>query len=130
MVAEGDKQKKADDKKTTHRVSLNINLMDLYKFDVKDLVVEITEEHYSNHAMIQVTDKDVYIDFLSMPGIKKDGKMVIRGTRVFMPYSSAQVLAESLGRVLETANKEGGMTTYSPQKVKGIVAQQSKDGNA
>jgi len=127
MATEGNTQIKAADKKTPHRVSVNINLMDLYKFEPKDLVVEIDGEHYSNHAMIQVTDKDVYIDFLSMPGIKKDGKMVLRGTRIFMPHSSAQTLAESLGNTLEIVNKDGGMTTYTPQKEKGPVAQKAKD---
>jgi hypothetical protein len=127
MATEGNTQIKAADKETPQKVSVNINLMDLYKFEPKDLVVEIDGERYSNHAMIQVTDRDVYIDFLSMPGIKKDGKMVLRGTRIFMPHSSAQTLAESLGKTLEIVNKDGRMTTCTPQKVKGPVAQKAND---
>jgi hypothetical protein len=76
--------------------------------------------------MIQVTDRDVYIDFLSMPGIKKDGKMVLRGTRIFMPHSSAQTLAESLGKTLEIVNKDGRMTTCTPQKSERTGCSKSK----
>jgi hypothetical protein len=127
MATEGNTQIKAADKETPQKVSVNINLMDLYRFEQKDLVLEIDGEHYSNHAMIQVTDRDVYIDFLSMPGIKKDGKMVLRGTRIFMPHSTAQTLAESLGKTLEIVNKDGRMTTCIQQKVRGPVAQKAND---
>ena len=119
MVEERDKQMEVIDQKTPRRTSMNIDLTNTYKFEAKDVVVEIEDEHYSNFAMIQITDKDAYIDFLAMPGIKKEGKMVIRGTRIFMPHSSAQKLAESLSRTLEIVHKDGGMTTYSSQKEKG-----------
>lgn len=99
-------------------VSVKVDISDLYKFEPSDLVLEITEEHYSNLAYIQVTTRDVYIDFLPMPGVKKDGKTVIKGTRIFMSHSAAQKLAETLGRVLERADKESGMETYQPPKTK------------
>ena len=109
---------------------MNIDLADLYKFEAKDVTVEIASEHYSNFAMIQITERDVYIDFLSMPGIKKEGKMVIGGTRIFMPHSSAQKLAEALGSTLETVYKGGGMATYSSRKEKGPETINTKDEKA
>jgi hypothetical protein len=99
-------------------VSVSIDISELYKFEPSDLVIEIVEEHYSNLAYIQVTPRDVYIDFLPMPGVKKDGKMVVKGTRIFMSHPAAQKLAEVLGRVLENVHKENGMEVYQPSEVK------------
>lgn len=102
MAEQEEKQVKHQAIKKPTRVSMNINVLDLYKFDPSDLTVEITEEHYSNFALVQVTPNDVYIDFLPMPGVKRDGKMVLKGTRIFLPHSVAQKLGETLGHVLET----------------------------
>lgn len=100
------------------RKSISVDISELYKFTPKDLVIEIVEEHYSNLAYIQVTPRDVYIDFLPMPGVKRDGKMIIKGTRVYMPHSAAQKLAEVLGQVLEISHKENKIETYQPTDIK------------
>lgn len=35
-----------------------------------DLILDIASSHYSNLAYVQVTHRDVYIDFLEMRGLK------------------------------------------------------------
>jgi len=76
---------------------------------------DISYSTYSNLAYIQVTHRDVYIDFLEMPGIKReDGKMHVDGTRVFMSHAAAQKLAEALNGILEKVYSEGGMENYCP----------------
>jgi hypothetical protein len=98
--------------------SVSVNLDDLYSFKPEDIVLEISGEHYSNFAYIQVTPREVYIDFLPVPGVKKDGKMVIQGTRIYMSHSAAQNLSERLGVLLENVHRKKGMETYVPKEAK------------
>ncbi len=89
-----------------------IDLADLYKFEPEDLLADIKSSAYSNLAYVQVTHRDVVIDFFEMPGTKKDGKMVLPGTRVFMSFAAAQRLSEALAGILEKAHRDGGMEQY------------------
>ncbi len=89
-----------------------IDIGDLYRFKPEDLSIELLGERYSNLAYMQVTHRDVYIDFLSMPGIKKDDKMAVQGVRVFMSHVAAQRLAESLIQILDDMHKKRKMETY------------------
>jgi hypothetical protein len=92
--------------------AVTIDLADLYKFNPDDLVADIRTSAYSNLAFIQVTHRDVFIDFFEMPGTRKDGKMVMPGTRVFMSFAAAQRLSEALTGILEKAHKDGEMEQY------------------
>lgn len=92
--------------------SKTIDIRDLYKFEPEDLAIDISETYYSNLAYIQVAPRDVIIDFLELPGEKKDVKMVVSGARVFMSHVAAQRLVESLGALLETEYKAGKMETF------------------
>ena len=91
---------------------VTIDLADLYKFNPEDLIADIRTSAYSNLAYVQVTHRDVVIDFFEMPGTKKDGKMVLPGTRVFMSFAAAQRLSEALTGILEKAHRDGGMEQY------------------
>jgi len=102
----------AEEGTRTEGQSVTIDLATLYKFDPKDLVADIKTSAYSNLAFIQVTHRDVFIDFFEMPGMKKDGKMVMPGTRVYMSFAAAQRLSEALTGILEKAHKDGGMEQY------------------
>jgi len=93
--------------------AVTIDLANLYKFDPEDLVADIKTSTYSNLAFIQVTHRDVFIDFFEMPGTKKDGKMVMPGTRVYMSFAAAQRLSEALTGILEKAHRDGGMELYT-----------------
>jgi len=87
--------------------AVTIDLANLYKFEPEDLVTDIRTTAYSNLAFIQVTHRDVFIDFFEMPGTKKDGKMVMPGTRVYMSFAAAQRLSEALTGILEKAHRDG-----------------------
>lgn len=93
--------------------SISIDLRELFKMDPKDLVPDISVVRYSNIAFINVTNRDVYIDFLEMPGIKKDGKVLLNGTRIYMPYAAAQKLTEVLQKTLEQVHSSGKMEMFT-----------------
>ena len=76
--------------------------------------LDIRSSTYSNMAFIQVTHRDVFIDFLEMPGIKSGDKVAVPGTRIFMSFAAAQRLSEALTGVLEKVHGEGGMEQYVP----------------
>ena len=98
--------------------AVTIDLADLYKFNPEDLIADIKTSAYSNLAYVQVTHRDVVIDFFEMPGTKKDGKMVLPGTRVFMSFAAAQRLSEALAGILEKAHRDGGMEQYIAGRTK------------
>ena len=89
-----------------------IDLGEIYRSDPKDIVPDISAVHYSNLAYIQVTHRDVYIDFLQMPGIGKGDKVSLNGTRVYMSHVAAKKLAEALEGVLEQVYSRGEMEMY------------------
>jgi hypothetical protein len=90
----------------------SIDLKSIYAFDPKDITTDISVVRYSNLAYIQVMPRDLYIDFLEMPGVKKDGKMVATGTRIYMSHTAGQKLAEVLAGILKQVNLSGGMEKY------------------
>lgn len=49
----------------------------------------------------KVTERDVFVDFLGLPGVKKDDEALLKGVRVYMPFSAAQKLTEVLQNTLE-----------------------------
>ena len=93
---------------------VTIDLNEIYKFELKDLTIDITASKYSNLAYVTCEHRDVFIDFLEMPGIKKDGKMMVNGTRIFMSHAAAQKLAEALKGILKQIHDQGQMEVYSP----------------
>ena len=95
-----------------------IDFADLYKFNKDDLAINISTVGYSNIAYMQVGHRDVYIDFLEMPGTKKDEKMVINGVRIFMSHTAAKALAESLNQLLDDVYERGKMESYPPKVTK------------
>jgi Protein of unknown function (DUF3467) len=92
--------------------SKTIDIRDMYKFEPEDLAVDISTTCYSNLAYIQVAPRDVIIDFLGLPGVKRDKKMVVSGTRVFMSHAAAQKLVESLSALLENSYNDGKLETF------------------
>ena len=91
-----------------------IDLAELYRFDPGELQPDITHRSYSNLAYVQVTHRDVFIDFLEMPGVRQDRKMRVNGTRIYMSHAAAQKLAEALSGILDRVYKEEGMERYVP----------------
>ena len=89
-----------------------VDIGELYRFDTKDLVPDITVVSYSNLAYITIGHRDVFIDFLEMPGVKRDGKVLINGTRIFMSHVAAKALADRLHETLEQVHSNGKMEEY------------------
>ncbi|OGS56048.1 MAG: hypothetical protein A3K60_02800 [Euryarchaeota archaeon RBG_19FT_COMBO_56_21] len=81
-----------------------------------NLIPDITITRYSNLAYVQASPRDVCVDFLEMPGVKKDGKMVVNGTRVYMSHVAAQKLGEVLQSVLKKAIQNGGIERLKEAK--------------
>lgn len=105
---------------------ITIDIKSLYKFNPEDLVTDIKASVYSNLAFIQVTHRDVFIDFFEMPGMKKEGKMVMQGTRVYMSFAAAQRLSQALTGVLERAHKDGEMEQYIASGLKKEISTRVK----
>ena len=103
------------DKEKGRAVSIDIGKC--YQFKPEDFEIDVTTVRYSNNSFIQVMNQDVFIDFLELPGVKKDGKMIANATRIYMTHIQAKKLVETLGNVLENSYKAGRMETYqSPKK--------------
>ena len=101
---------------TTTSEVVTINLKDLYRYDPKDIRLDISAIMYSNLANINVSSRDVSIDFLEMLGIKKDGIPVVTGTRIYLSHVAAQKLAKALSDVLEHVHSKGDMEKYQSEK--------------
>jgi hypothetical protein len=88
---------------------VGIDLKEMYKMDPKEMSPDITITRYSNLAYVQVSPRDVYIDFLEMPGVRKDGKVAVDGTRIYMSHVAAQRLGDVLQGILKKVVREGGI---------------------
>jgi hypothetical protein len=87
-----------------------------YQFKPEDFEVNVTNANYANTSFIQVMGQDVFIDFMALPGIKRDGKMVADATRIYMTHVQAKKLVDTLGAVLENTYQAGRMEKYPPKK--------------
>ena len=104
-IKASDKQKK--------EIKTDIDIRELYNFNAGDVKIDITITRYSNLAYVQVSPRDVQIDFLEMPGVKKDDKMNVNGTRIYMSHVSAQRLSEVLSGVLKQVHSRGEIEQLS-----------------
>ena len=96
------------------KATVAVDLSSSYEIDNTLTVTDIEDVRYSNLATVNVSHRDVFIDFLQMPGFKSEGAMHLPGVRIFMSYASAQKLAEALSLVLHRAHADGGMEEYQP----------------
>jgi hypothetical protein len=96
--------------------SMSVDIGKCYKFAPDDFEIEVTSEHYSNNSYIQVMNQDVLIDFMRVPGVKKDGKMVASATRIYLTHVQAAKLARTLQSLLQSTHEAGRMETYPPKK--------------
>ncbi len=105
---------KTNDSKGSASHSTKIDFRDLYKIDPEKLSIDIGVTWYSNLAYIQVTPRDVTIDFLQMPGVKRDGRDIVEATRVYLTHAAAQKMIRSLEALLERVHRDGAMELFSP----------------
>ncbi len=92
--------------------NVQIDLNEIYKFESEDIEIDIINEEYSNLAYIQVGNRDLRIDFLKMPGVKKEGKQKVEGTRIHMSHAAAQKMARKLIDILQKSYSERGFEEY------------------
>jgi len=113
------KEIKKESDKVNHE-SVSIDIGQLYKFTPDMIEQNIIHSSYSNLAFIQVTQRDVFIDFYEMPGIKKDNKQQVPGVRVFMSHVAAQKMALSLLNLLNRVHTNGDIEKFEPKDVKAV----------
>jgi hypothetical protein len=88
-----------------------IDLNSYYQYDFSKMKINVVNQTYSNLAWITVSGRDVFIDFMAMPGVLVDGIPVINATRVFMSPPAAAKLAEALMKTVDEANSNKGFET-------------------
>ena len=93
--------------------SLNIDIAKMFSYDADNFIPDIKVSGYSNLAYIQVNQRDVYIDFMEMPGIRKDDKVMVNGIRIYMSHTAAKKLSEKLNEILDDVYQKGQMEIYS-----------------
>ncbi len=86
----------------------------IYNPEKIDLKIKVESHDYSNLAYINVSYRDIMIDFLKMPGtVTDDGKTVVPANRIYMSHSAAKSLAESILKTLDEAYDSGQLEQYS-----------------
>lgn len=103
-----------------------VDFREIYKFGPEDIHPDISVVRYSNLSYIQCTHRDIFIDFLEMPGVKKDGKMVVNGTRIYMSHAAAQKVAEALSGILDKVHEKGDMETFTTTGKKQKISTKAK----
>jgi hypothetical protein len=73
----------------------------------KKLRLEVKQVTYANLAYVQVSPRDVFIDFIQAPGLPRGEDVLVEIVRVFLTPPAAKSLAETLGRVVEQVRKSG-----------------------
>jgi hypothetical protein len=71
--------------------------------------VKVIVQHtsYSNLAYVQVSPRDVFVDFLEAPGAPEGEDFVVRVVRVYMSHVAARSLSEVLSGLIERVRKTG-----------------------
>lgn len=87
-------------------VEISLDMEEYYQVKQKELSLDISRIRYSNHQIVQSGNSDIYVDFLEMPGIRKDEKWVIEGTRIYLPPKIAKGLARALLRAVNDVIEE------------------------
>jgi hypothetical protein len=97
----------SDENTKTSEEPETLDVGDAYKPSSEEIVVDILSSCYSNVTYMQVAPRDVVLDFLAFPGIRRENKNVVSGVRIYMSHAAARSLAEKLGKLLEDAYKDG-----------------------
>lgn len=84
---------------TYHQTQFKMNLVQLIQSN-DPITPEIDVVRYSNQMLINLSENDVMIDFLELPGVAREGKMHVRGTRIYLSIEKAKKLHEVLGKLL------------------------------
>jgi hypothetical protein len=110
------KKGKPMDGQASKKRTVSFDLREMYDNDMTTASPDITTSRYSNLAYVQVSPRDVYIDFLEMPGAKRDGRVMVNGTRIYMSHISAQKLGRVLTSVMDEVIANKGIEELERKK--------------
>jgi len=79
--------------------------------DPENIVLNITSSHFSNYALIQLREREMHIDFLELPGSKRDDKWRINAVRIYLTPDHSRKIANILLDLLDKADKKEKETT-------------------
>lgn len=73
----------------------------------KKVKLTVQSSSYSNLAFVQVSPRDVFIDFLQAPGTPQGDEVSVEAIRIYLSLPAAKSLAEVMGQLIEKARKAG-----------------------
>ena len=92
--------KKIEEKTKVVRKVRNMKILDWDNMPNNEATIEISNTYYSNEMHIRASKDDVHIDFLEMPGVIRENKMVLKGIRVYLSENKAKELASGINGLL------------------------------
>jgi hypothetical protein len=110
MTAEDTSQaatKGSDDKPNQMPTQVAISQAQLFGFDPATTRADVALNWYSNFAFVSAGPRDLWIDFLQVPGIPQQGQTVVPTCRVYLSHVAAEKLAQALLQVLRDAAAGG-----------------------
>lgn len=85
---------------------ISLDMAALYQFNQEDLELDVTVVRYSGDHFVQLTQNDLFIDFLELPGVRREGKMKVNTTRIYLTHNVAKGLAKTLNEALHHLEDE------------------------
>ncbi|MEI7591282.1 MAG: hypothetical protein WCJ49_08260 [Deltaproteobacteria bacterium] len=85
------------------QTQFEMKLVQFIKSD-EPITPEIDVVRYSNQILMNITENEVILDFLELPGIAREGKMHVRGTRIYLTIGKTKKIHEVLGNLLKEVN--------------------------
>ncbi|MEA3559651.1 MAG: hypothetical protein U9R75_10390 [Candidatus Thermoplasmatota archaeon] len=97
--------------------NINIDIGKMFRFDQDKMETDITKMMYSNHVYIQINPREVELNFMNIPGVKKEGNNICETVKIIMPFSGAQSFANVLLETMASVYNQGGMEEYNPDEI-------------
>ncbi len=73
----------------------------------KKVLMSVKEARYANVAFVQVSPRDVFIDFIQAPGLPDGDEVRVDVTRIYLSPPAAKSLADVLANLVQKLQKEG-----------------------
>lgn len=86
-----------------------VDLKQLYEYVKGPAIIDVRSVHYGNLAIVSFGPRDAWIDFLQVPGLPSDQKVVIPATRVYLSHLNAVKLSEAISSTYQRTKERGGV---------------------
>jgi hypothetical protein len=103
-----------DTRQPAGKTQLQLDLASLYKIDPAQTVLEMVGTHHANHVMVQLLQRDIYLDFLAIPGIIRDGKHSVQAFRIQLSHQTAYQLMTALQQMMSQARSGDIIERFPP----------------